>query len=139
MNEQENIVSFFRFKDLRLYAKALDYARWVHESFNQFPEIYHTTLASSFGKAAQSIVVNIAEGTARSKTQFIHYLRLSKNLIRECAVYTELARKLELYSEADHEYSLNQLIELTKMMGSLGSSLQKSVDASKFQSNGEEI
>ncbi|MDR2980542.1 MAG: four helix bundle protein [Bacteroidales bacterium] len=131
MNEQENTVSFFRFEDLRIYTKALDYLKWVYESFNQVPEIYQETVVVNFGKAAQVIALNIAEGSARNKAQFVYYLKMAKSAVRECVVYTALAYKLDLYGDVDHEYSRRQLMELTKMIGSLVTSLQKVVDASR--------
>lgn len=33
MNEQDNNVSFFRFEDLRIYAKAMDYIAWLYGEF----------------------------------------------------------------------------------------------------------
>ncbi|MDL2308297.1 four helix bundle protein [Bacteroidales bacterium OttesenSCG-928-C03] len=131
MNEQENTVSFFRFEDLRIYAKALDYIKWVHESFNLIPDVSQNSLVNNFEKTAQAIALNIAEGSARNKSQFVYYLKTAKSAVRECVVYTELAYKLDLYGEADREYSRSQLMELTKMIGSLVTSLQRVVSASK--------
>ena len=31
MNERDNNVSFFRFEDLRIYAKAMDYIVWLYQ------------------------------------------------------------------------------------------------------------
>lgn len=131
MNEHENTASFFRFEDLRIYTKAIDYITWVQESFNQAPEIYQSTLLDNFGKSVQNIALYMAEGSARNKTQFAYYLKMAKSSVRECVVYTELAHKLQIYGEADYEYSRNQLMELTKMIGSLITSLQKAANAIK--------
>ena len=131
MNEQENTVSFFRFEDLRIYAKALDYIRWVHEVSSQFTDNQQANLGRAFLTSAQAIALNIAEGSARNKAQFIYYLKMSKSSVRECVVYTELAARLEAFEDDDRDYSRNQLMELTKMIGSLVASLQRSVANTK--------
>ncbi|MCQ2263274.1 MAG: four helix bundle protein [Bacteroidales bacterium] len=128
MNEQENNVSFFRFEDLRIYAKALDYINWVHSVTTTFPENCRNTVTDLFVKSAQGIAMNIAEGSARNKAQFVYYLKMAKSSVRECVVYTEVASRLNILNESDKEYSRNQLMELTKMIGSLVASLQRSVN-----------
>lgn len=131
MNEQENNVSFFRFEDLRIYAKALDYINWVHSVTSKFHENYQNTVAQNFEKSAQGIALNIAEGSARNKAQFVYYLKMAKSSVRECVVYTEIASRLAAMDEDEKEYSRNQLMELTKMIGSLVASLQRTVSASQ--------
>lgn len=127
MNEQENNVSFFRFEDLRIYAKALDYINWVHTVASQFTT-GNANIGDAFVKSAQGIALNIAEGSARNKAQFVYYLKMAKSSVRECVVYTEIASRLGVMNEDDKEYSRNQLMELTKMIGSLVASLQRSVN-----------
>jgi len=127
MINTETPVSFFRFEDLRIYAKALDYITWLHNLVNQFPSQNLTTLSQPFLKVAQSIALYLAEGSARNKPQFIYYLKMAKSSVRECVVYTEIAFRLEIMNDKDKEYSVNQMMELTKMIGSLVSSLQRTL------------
>lgn len=126
MSEQENTVSFFRFEDLRIYAKALDYIQWVHTVADVMPDSFRTSVADAFVKSAQSIALNIAEGSARNKAQFVYYLKMAKSAVRECVVYTEIASNVGAMNADDKEYSRTQLMELTKMIGSLVASLQRS-------------
>ena len=128
MSEQENAVSFFRFEDLRIYAKALEYTRWLYEATSHFTGTQETNLAGGFLKSSQAIVLNIAEGSARNKMQFVYYLKMAKSSLRECVVYTELAARLGSFGEEEKEYSRNQLMELTRMIGSLVSSLQRATN-----------
>ena len=86
MNEQENNVSFFRFEDLRIYAKALDYINWVHSVTSQFTK--GANVGEAFVKSAQGIALNIAEGSARNKAQFVYYLKMAKKFCkRMCGLY----------------------------------------------------
>ena len=127
MSEQENTVSFFRFEDLRIYAKALDYIHWVHTVAKGMPDGYRASIADVFVKSAQGISLNIAEGSARNKAQFVYYLKMAKSAVRECVVYTDIAANEGVMSAEDKDYSRTQLMELTKMIGSLVASLQRAV------------
>ncbi len=124
-NHAEKPMTFFRFEDLRVYHKALDYVEWVHTTTALFPEHELQTLTIKFVNAAQAIALQIAEGSSRNKTQFIYYLKMAKSSIRECVVYTAIGEGLKYMSEADIDHSRGQLMELTKMIGALIGSLQR--------------
>ena len=127
--KSERTGTFFRFEDLRIYHKALDYVSWLHDVTMLFPDPDKTQLATRFNDSARNIALFIAEGSARNKTQFIYYLRMAKSSIRQCMVYTTLSYGLNLMSDAYEDESRNQLMEMTKMIGALISSLQRSMNA----------
>ena len=127
MIKPDTPVSFFRFEDLRIYAKALDYITWLHQVVKKLPDQDQPTLAHPFLKVSQSIALFLAEGSARNKPQFIYYLKMAKSSVRECVVYTEIAFRLGLMDEEEKEHSVNQMMELTKMIGSLVTSLQRTL------------
>ncbi|MDR1113201.1 MAG: four helix bundle protein [Bacteroidales bacterium] len=127
MSEQENSVSFFRFKDLRIYAKAVEYIAWVQEETGYLHENQQLIFGEKFVKAAQGIALNIVEGSVRNKVQFIYYLKIAKSFIRECVIYTDIAAKSSILSEEKIHHSVCQLMELTKMTGKLLTSLQDSI------------
>ena len=131
MSETENTISFFRFEDLRIYAKSIEYINWIQNATNTFPEVAQQNLSSQFFKSASAIALNIAEGSARNKTQFIYYLKMAKSAVRECLVFTTISTQMEYFNAESNEYSRTQLMELTKMIGSLIASLQKSITAVK--------
>ena len=117
---------FFRFEDLRIYNKALDYVSWVYSNTQSFTDIEKQGLTAKFIATAQNIAINIAEGSGRNKIQFIIYLKLAKSSIRECIVLTSICQKLGFFSEETVEESRTFLVEMTKMLGALIASLQKS-------------
>jgi four helix bundle protein len=117
---------FFRFEDLRIYNKSLDYVSWVYSNTQLFPDSEKQGITAKFIGTAQSISINIAEGSGRNKTQFIYYLKMAKSGIRECIVLTTICQKLSFLSEVSVEESRNFLIEMTRMIGALIASLQKS-------------
>lgn len=126
MNERDNNVSFFRFEDLRIYAKAMDYIVWLAQ---QLPSGELSTnrkfMQKSFLKSAQDIALNTAEGSSRNRTQFLYYLKMAKSSVRECVVHTEIAARIGIITDEARDHSRNELMELTKMIGSLIASLQR--------------
>lgn len=129
----ERTVAFFRFEDLRVYHKALDYINWVHTTVKMLPQDTETAeLSRQFLNAAQAIALNIAEGSARNKSQFVYYLKMAKSAVRECVVYTTMASNREIISASIEDHSRNSLMEMTKMLGALIGSLQRT-----FQNHGD--
>ncbi|MGE5383501.1 MAG: four helix bundle protein [Omnitrophica WOR_2 bacterium] len=126
--ELEKVVTFFRFEDLRIYHKSLDYIEWIARKTFKFPSESQAGFSSRFNLAAQAIALNISEGSARNKNQFIYYLKMAKSAVRECVVYTSLAGKLHYFSDKEVEESRGQLMEMTKMIGALIGSLQRAAD-----------
>ncbi|KAF5057436.1 23S rRNA-intervening sequence protein [anaerobic digester metagenome] len=127
-SELEKAVTFFRFEDLRIYHKALDYIEWLIIKSKGFPDEGAAGVGTRFNLSAQAIALNISEGSARNKSQFIYYLKMAKSAVRECVVFTTLAGKLKYLSEKDVEESRGQLMEMTKMIGALIGSLQRAAD-----------
>ena len=122
----DKTTTFFRFEDLRVYHKALDYIDWVYRKANTFSENGSSALSKRFFDSAQAIALHIAEGSARNKSQFIYYLKMAKSSVRECVVHTSLAGKQHFINETEQEESRHQLMEMTKMLGALIGSLQRS-------------
>lgn len=123
--EDKNTISFFRFEDLRVYHKSVDYGQWVIDNVAASHNEAQSRMLSSFCTSALDIALNIAEGSSRSKAGFEDYLKIAKTAIRECVIYTTLAGRMALLNEAQCEASRTSLMELTRMIGALISSLQR--------------
>ena len=80
-----------------------------------------------FLTSATSIATNIAEGSSRNKSQFVYYLKMAKSSVRECVVLSTLALNQKFVSAEVFDNSKNYLMEMTKMIGALIGSLQRSV------------
>lgn len=125
MENQENAPSFFRFEDLRVYQKALDYYTWVQVNTEMFPHAENNPLVKSFLLDAIDIATKISEGSSRNKSHFINCLKEAKTAIRRCVVYTTVSFTSGYFSEEEELNGRNQLMELTKMIGALIGSLQR--------------
>jgi len=118
--------TFFRFEDLRIYNKSLDYINWLQDVTMLFPDNDRTEFVLQFNNSARNIAFFIAEGSARNKSQFVHNLKMAKSAIRECVVFTSLSVSQGNITEMQEDESRQQLMEMTKMIGALISSLQRS-------------
>jgi four helix bundle protein len=112
--------SIFRFEELRVYQKALDYVDWVYVNTQSFS---NDDLAMPFRRSAQEIARSIAEGSGEQKSQFINNLKQSKAALRDCVVFTTIAKRQFLLNETSEEESRMRLIELSKMLSGFITSL----------------
>ncbi len=135
-NQSTKNVTFFRFEDLRVYHRALEYIDWVYSSTGLFPDEHAKDLISKFNSSAQTIAFYLAEGSARNKSQFIYYLKMAKSSVRECVVLTSIFEKQGIMTDTQVEDSRNFLMELTKMIGALIGSLQRSNNRNRERDNG---
>ena len=127
-NGQEKPTTFFRFEDLRIYHKSLEYISWGYDMAKiAGTDSYMKTFFDRFLTSAQAISLNIAEGSSRNKSQFVYYLKMAKSSVRECVVLTTLAQSRNIITTKQYDESKNQLMEMTKMIGALIGSLQRSV------------
>ncbi len=117
--------SFFRFEDLRVYQKALDYYVWIQTNTEMFPKAENNPIAKAFVESGMNIPGKIAEGSSKNKTQFIFHLKEAKTAIRQCVMHTSSAVKLAYFDEEQEDISRNYLMELTKMLGALIGSIQR--------------
>lgn len=127
-NEHERPTTFFRFEDLRIYHKSLEYIDWVYRmTRNANNDPYIKSFFDRFLTSANGISLNIAEGSSRNKSQFVYYLKMAKSSVRECVVLSTIAKSQNFISAAAFDDSKNHLMEMTKMIGALIGSLQRSV------------
>lgn len=104
----------------------MDYIVWLYQQLpNGDIADNQKFMQKSFLRSAQDIALNTAEGSSRNRTQFLYYLKMAKSSVRECVVHTEIASRYGILTEEAKEHSRNELMELTKMIGSLIASLQR--------------
>jgi len=120
--------TFFRFEDLRIYHKALEYINWVYKVAKKGENEHYTNVFfERFLASSHGIALNIAEGSSRNKSQFVYYLKMAKSSVRECVVLSSVAQSRTFITNEEFDHSKNYLMEMTKMIGALIGSLQRSV------------
>lgn len=109
----------FKFEDLQVYQKAMDFGEVVDTLIKDFPTYELYALSSQFRRAADSIALNIAEGYPGSDAQFVKHLNFAIYSANECvSCSTKAKRRLYVNFEQDEE-NRKLISELTKMMSTL--------------------
>lgn len=114
----------FNFENLRIYQKALDFIDKAHDALTTFPKHEIYSLSSQFSRAANSIVLNIAEGHGDSDAQFNRFLKIAEGSVRECVGCTTLAYRRGYIKDEVNLELRKLLVELAKMIKSLRNKLK---------------
>lgn len=110
---------YFKFEDLKVYQKAMEFGESVNNQVEKFPshEIYK--LSSQFIRAADSIALNIAEGSASTDANFVRYLKMAWDSSHECVAISTKARLRDYITYDQDEENRKQITEISKMISSL--------------------
>jgi len=101
----------FRFEGLEIWHLAREYATHIYEVTAQFPRHERFALADQLNRAANSVVLNIAEGSGQdTPAQFSRYLGIAIGSVCEVVSglflaldrgYIDKATHARLYEEGD--------------------------------------
>ncbi|WP_066219267.1 four helix bundle protein [Formosa haliotis] len=116
---------YFKFEDLQVYQKALDFVDAVYVVTKTFPKNETYQLTSQFQRAAISIALNISEGQGRTNAQFNRFIQISIGSVNECVVCSTIAFRLGYIKEDQDVLFRRQLEELSKMLSGLTKYLKK--------------
>ena len=114
----------FDFEKLAVYQKALAFVDAVYHVTTSFPRQERFGLAGQFRRAAISIALNIAEGSGRTKRDFLHFLRIARSSCYECAAVLHIAERQAYLSLPQRQHCTQQLVDVSKMISGLMRSLQ---------------
>lgn len=109
----------FKFEELIVYQKAMDFGEVVDEQVKQFPNHELYALSSQFRRAADSIALNLAEGYPGSDAQFVKHINHAIHSANECVSCSTKAKRRKYVSFEQNENNRKLISELTKMMSSL--------------------
>jgi four helix bundle protein len=83
-------------------------------------------LGHQIRKSCVSVPSNIAEGFGRHSTaEYIHHLRFSKGSVNELQTQIELARRLQIATEAEAATMISDVEEVGRMLNGLVNSLRR--------------
>ncbi len=118
----------FKFEELKMYQKALEFGYIVNRQTKSFPKEETYRLASQFIRAADSIALNIAEGSSSSKPNFNRYLQMAWDSAHECVVCSTKAYRRGFLSQETNEKNRELITELSKMITAYKSYLKKNIN-----------
>lgn len=105
----------FNFEKLQVYQKALNVIDAVYEYTSNFPKDEQYGIVSQFRRAAVSISLNIAEGSARSKKDFRRFLDITQGSIYECVTILTICYRRKYIESGAHIHLRETFCELSKM------------------------
>ena len=113
----------FRFEELRVYQDALIFVDYIYLLTKEWPKDELFGLTNQIRRAAVSIVLNIAEGSSRTKKDFRHFLDLAKGSCYEVAAILAVAKNRKYTTEIEYKKHYEFCIKLAKMLSALKTSL----------------
>ena len=113
----------FDFEKLQVYQKALVLIDTAYQVAQAFPAVERFGLSEQFRRAATSIVLNIAEGSGRTKRDFHHFLRNARSSCYECAAILQIAERRSYASLDTRQRCVEQLTDVSRMLSGLMRSL----------------
>lgn len=109
----------FKFEDLKVYNKALDFVGLVYKINTTYPKAEKYALTSQFTRAAVSIALNIAEGSSDTDKQFNRFLQIEIDSVNECVVCSTISIRQNYISKETDNQIREKLVKLSKMITSL--------------------
>lgn len=114
------------FRKLDVYQRALLFTKRVRGITASFPREELYGLTSQFRRAADSIVLNLAEGAGcSSKKEFAKFVGYSARSGYECGGCADIATVLQYISKTDYDELIDETNQIVAMIIGLQRSLQR--------------
>lgn len=104
------------FKNLKIWQLGIEISKETYLLTNTFPKNEIYALVNQMNRASVSIASNIAEGSNRSNTHFIHYLNIALGSSFELQTQLIISSKIGYITEEKLNTIEKQIIELQKMI-----------------------
>jgi four helix bundle protein len=122
----------FRFEGLEIFHLAVEFSVGVHDLVKKFPAEERFDLTSQARRAANSIVLNIAEGSGRgTKKDFSHFLDMALGSTFETVACFFIAEKQSYISKQDLEKIKKEAESLGKKINAFKATLPIASPASE--------
>ena len=115
----------FNFEKLDVYSKANEFVNDVYLLTKTFPKDEMFGLTGQLRRAAVSIPLNIAEGSARTKKDFNRFIDMARGSIFECVTILRTALKQEYLNQKRYIDLEEKLTDLSKMLSGLKRSISQ--------------
>jgi four helix bundle protein len=109
-----------KLRDLKVYQKSLAFTKLVRKTTNGFPKQELFGLTSQFTRAADSIVLNIAEGSGNSSNkEFARFLDYAVRSGFECLGCADIALDNGFINQAEYKNLVEGSNEIIAMLDGL--------------------
>jgi four helix bundle protein len=113
------------FEDLIVWQKSIDLSVEMYRITAKFPKEEMFGLTSQVRRSVNSVSLNISEGSVKSTRTFINQLMIANGSAAETLSASALANRLDFLSDEDLILIREKVAEITKILTSLISSLEK--------------
>ncbi|TNF43045.1 MAG: four helix bundle protein [Cytophagales bacterium] len=115
----------FKFEKLRIWHTSMDFGELIFEASSKFPSDEKFNLISQIRRAADSIALNIAEGsTGQSTKEFRKFIGYSLRSLAEVVTCLHKARRRKYLTEAEFSNFYSQAYALMNSMGAFRATLK---------------
>ncbi|MBW1730937.1 MAG: four helix bundle protein [Deltaproteobacteria bacterium] len=115
----------FNFEKLDIYQDALNFVDRIYMATQQFPDREKFGLVDQLRRAATSIPCNIAEGSSRTKRDFVRFLNIALSSTYECLPLLEISRRRGYLDEETFDPLVDDLHMISAKISALKRSLIK--------------
>ena len=115
----------FKFEELRVWQKALDLTGDIDELTRKFPKDEVYVLSSQIKRAADSIALNIAEGsTGQTDKEFARFLGIAIRSGIEVVGCLYIGKRRRIIDQSDFDNYYTRLNDLIRMIQALRNTLK---------------
>lgn len=126
----------FKFEKLRIWHSAMDFGELIFEASGKFPIDEKYNLISQIRRAADSIALNIAEGsTGQTNKEFRKFIGYSLRSLAEVVTCLHKGKRRKYLNESDFSSFYTQAYTLMNCMGAFRATLQVKTIAKPKDSN----
>lgn len=119
-----DIMTFQSFESLEVWKRACRLAVTVFEVLRDVKEF---SLRDQMQRAAVSIASNIAEGSERSRKDFLRFLTFARGSSSELRTQCYIANRIELISQGHMDRLVEERKEINRMLVGLSKAIQRSI------------
>jgi len=107
----------FKFEDLVIWQRAMDFAEEIFNLIKKFPDEEKYNLSSQILRAADSIALNISEGSiVQSKPEFRKFLGYAIRSLAEVITCLHKVKRREYFTELEFDNFYEESFNLMNMM-----------------------
>ena len=115
----------FKFEKLKVWQKAIDFSTDIHNLTKKFPQEELYILTTQIKRAADSTVLNIAEGsTGQTNAEFRRFLGYAIRSEIEVVSFLYIGKNRKIINKADFNKLYTNAEEIIRMLQGLRNSLK---------------
>lgn len=113
------------YEDLKVWQAAMELVEITYAKLVHFPKEEQYALTAQLRRCAISIPSNIAEGSARGKKEFSHFLRIASGSVAEYKTQIQIAYRVGYLTLEQYNLLMDKAITTSKMLAGLRNSIKE--------------